>query len=499
MADRIFGIKTKLNVLQRRLIVIVVVAAITILACASVFLIAARKKITLEVDGQKRVVTTYAASLPQFLAAEHIQLKTHDQAVSSSGPWLANNATVHVRRAYQVTLNVDGHLIPYWTLANSAAQLDSYFASSQASAIKVTVQIPNIFNKYSGSLLVTQSGPVTVNAFGKIFTVPNGDQPVASILDSIGIPISTNDRISVLHQDQKTVLLVQKVNYREYKRTVPIPFTTATADDPDLATGQTQIRQKGQDGVRQETIKVTELDGKIEAQTIINSQVIKEPVTQIITRGTKGTYPPRNTNNNESNKESHTPQSPGTTAPATPAPAPSSSDTTTSTTTPKPSQPRPSRPLSPRPAPAPPSRDTQQSGSSSGRTQPRPAPTPAPAPTQRQTPAPAPIISNGQLSPAEAQVVARGMMQDLYGWKGDQFGCLVNLWNRESGWRWNSSNRWSGAYGIPQALPGSKMASAGADWRTNAATQIKWGLGYISARYGSPCGAWQFFRSHNWY
>ncbi|MEZ5098039.1 MAG: hypothetical protein R2731_19335 [Nocardioides sp.] len=69
----------------------------------------------------------------------------------------------------------------------------------------------------------------------------------------------------------------------------------------------------------------------------------------------------------------------------------------------------------------------------------------------------------------------------------------------ESGWRVNADNPYSSAYGIPQALPGSKMASAGPDWATNPVTQIRWGLGYIRDRYGSPCGAWSFKRSHNWY
>jgi len=86
-----------------------------------------------------------------------------------------------------------------------------------------------------------------------------------------------------------------------------------------------------------------------------------------------------------------------------------------------------------------------------------------------------------------------------YGWGSDQFRCLDLLWTRESGWRADAYNASSGAYGIPQSLPGSKMASAGADWRTNAATQIDWGLGYIDARYGSPCGAWAHSEAYNWY
>ena len=71
-----------------------------------------------------------------------------------------------------------------------------------------------------------------------------------------------------------------------------------------------------------------------------------------------------------------------------------------------------------------------------------------------------------------------------------QFGCLNKLWNKESGWNHKAENPSSGAYGIPQAYPGTKMSSAGADWRNNPATQIKWGLGYIKGRYNTPCGAW---------
>lgn len=101
-------------------------------------------------------------------------------------------------------------------------------------------------------------------------------------------------------------------------------------------------------------------------------------------------------------------------------------------------------------------------------------------------------------SAAAAQATARGMLGN-YGWGDDQFGCLVSLWNKESGWNYQASNPSSGAYGIPQALPGSKMSSAGADWQTNPATQIAWGLGYIDGRYGSPCGAWSHSQSAGWY
>jgi hypothetical protein len=101
--------------------------------------------------------------------------------------------------------------------------------------------------------------------------------------------------------------------------------------------------------------------------------------------------------------------------------------------------------------------------------------------------------------PSGAQLIARDLMAAQYGWGDDQFGCLVPLWARESGWNVNAYNSSSGAAGIPQALPGSKMASAGADWQTNPATQITWGLGYISGRYGTPCAAWDHSESSGWY
>jgi hypothetical protein len=110
----------------------------------------------------------------------------------------------------------------------------------------------------------------------------------------------------------------------------------------------------------------------------------------------------------------------------------------------------------------------------------------------------APALAASGTSAAEAQATARGMLAG-YGWGDDQFGCLVSLWNKESGWNYQAYNRSSGATGIPQALPGSKMASAGADWQTNPATQISWGLGYISGRYGTPCGAWSHSQSVGWY
>lgn len=104
-----------------------------------------------------------------------------------------------------------------------------------------------------------------------------------------------------------------------------------------------------------------------------------------------------------------------------------------------------------------------------------------------------------QLQNSDPRAFAQAYMADQYGWGGDQFGCLNSLWNKESGWNFTATNPSSGAYGIPQSLPGSKMAAAGSDWQTNPQTQIKWGLSYISASYGTPCAAWGHSQATNWY
>lgn len=114
------------------------------------------------------------------------------------------------------------------------------------------------------------------------------------------------------------------------------------------------------------------------------------------------------------------------------------------------------------------------------------------APVHRAS-APAPVRQPS----GSAQQIAAGMLSS-FGWPSSQFSCLDSLWTRESGWSVTAENP-DGAYGIPQAYPGSKMASAGPDWQTNATTQIRWGLGYIRGMYGSPCGAWSHEEATGWY
>ncbi len=121
-------------------------------------------------------------------------------------------------------------------------------------------------------------------------------------------------------------------------------------------------------------------------------------------------------------------------------------------------------------------------------------------PAGAQSPAPGPLKVQSRSSTLAAvsgspRDIARALAAER-GWSGEQWSCLSNLWQRESRFQTTIRNSRSGAYGIPQALPASKMANAGADWRVNPVTQVQWGLGYIAERYGSPCNAWSYWKRH---
>jgi hypothetical protein len=125
----------------------------------------------------------------------------------------------------------------------------------------------------------------------------------------------------------------------------------------------------------------------------------------------------------------------------------------------------------------------------------------APPPPSSSGPAPSgsgPAPAAAPVDPGSAQSIAFNMLSQ-FGWNpATEFGCLDNIYSRESGWSVTAENP-SGAYGIPQALPGEKMASAGPNWQTDAATQIRWGLGYIQSVYGDPCSAWAHWQANSSY
>lgn len=159
---------------------------------------------------------------------------------------------------------------------------------------------------------------------------------------------------------------------------------------------------------------------------------------------------------------------------------------------------QPPAPAPIRPAPAEPAPENPSAGNPAPANPAPPAPAPAPAAPPIPPAVVVPSAPAAVNDPAGAKSYASGRLGG-YGWGSDQFLCLARLWTKESNWLTTATNPYSGAYGIPQALPPGKYSSAGSDWLTNYRTQIEWGLGYIRERYGSPCSAWSHSVAKNWY
>lgn len=446
-------------------------ALLVVLATVLTFGIAARKSVALSVNGQTKMVTTYAYSVDGLLRQQGVKVKTHDLVDSTSGGQLRNHAAVTVRSAYQTTIVIQGQRVPFWTTATSMDQLLGFFEKNRKQAMKVTVDVGNVYNQLTGGLVINQAGPVTVVADGKTSVAPDGKLPAASILDSKGIVLGKEDRVSVEHDQGTTVLRVQRVTHGDTQRTIPIPFATRTVVDPSLAPGQTQMRQTGVAGQRLQTIQVTYVDGQAESEQVVKEETVAMPVDQVVAVG-----PDKPKEEQNSGQQSKDTGKDSQQAQKTPSPNPSPSKDSQSATTPAPAPAQTTPPSQPS-KPAAPSKPDN-----------KPAPSPAPSPSRDGL---------WHASAELAQAYASGAAAQR-GWTGSQFTDLVELWNRESGWRWNAENP-SGAYGIPQAYPGSKMAGFGANWHDDAAVQIDWGLDYIAQRYGSPSAALRYWDRHNSY
>ena len=451
-------------------------ALLVVLAMILTFGITARKSVALSVNGQTKTVTTYAYSVDGLLRQQGVKVKTHDLVDSTSGGQLRNHAAVTVRSAYQTTIVIQGQRVPFWTTATSMDQLLGFFEENRKQAMKVTVDVGNVYNQLTGGLVINQAGPVTVIADGKTSVAPDGKLPAASILDSKGIVLGKEDRVSVEHDQGATVLRVQRVTHGNTQRTIPIPFATRTVVDPSLAPGQTQMRQAGVAGQRLQTIQVTYVDGQAESERVVKEETVAMPVDQVVAVG-----PDKPKEGQNSGRQSKDAGKDSQQAQKTPSPSPSPSQDSQSATT---------------PAPTPTQTKPPQT------TQTKPPSTPAPTkPENKPAPSPAPSPSRDGLWHASvelAQTYASGAAAQR-GWTGSQFTALVELWDRESGWLWNAENKDSGAYGIPQAYPGFKMAKYGPNWHDDAAVQIDWGLNYIAQRYGNPSTALQYQKRHNSY
>ena len=463
----------------RRIRVIACIAA-TSIALAGSFAFTARKSVALNINGQTTQVTTYAMTATRLLEEQGVDIKTHDIVTTSSGDQLANHAVVTVQSAYQTTINIDGTAVPFWTVATSADQLLGFFEENQNNAAKITVDIKNVYNQLTGGLVINQSGPVTVIADGKSSVAPNGKLPAASILDSKGIVLNKEDRVSVEKDSDETILRVRRVTHGEETRTSVIPFSTQTIIDPNLAEGQADVRQQGVNGEKTQVYDVTYVDGVAESETLKSETVTSMAIDQIIAVGAaksdtdKGSDKKSDSADNgkadsgSNNQHESSNNNAGNTGGNNSGNTGNSGNSGNSGNTGNTGNTGGGT-----------NNNSGSSGSDSGTT----------------------TTPSGRLwhaTVAQAQAYAAGAAAQR-GWTGNDWDCLVKLWNRESRWLWYAENASSGAYGIPQSLPADKMAAFGANYRDDAAVQIDWGLWYIAQAYGSPSKAWQNSEQIGWY
>lgn len=262
---------------------------------------------------------------------------------------------------------------------------------------------------------------------------------VADVLEHAEVNLNAEDEVSepldAPVSDGDTIT-IETVGTQTVHERERDEYDTVEEDDPTLPRGEREVETEGVDGVVATTHRVTRTSGQESDRELVARVVVTERVDEVVRVGTAEPEP--STQNGDSDASSSSTDDSGSSASS------SSSD------------------------------DGDSSASSSSSND-------------------APAAPSG-----DPKAIAEEMLADR-GWGADEFQCLDQLWNKESGWNVHAQNASSGAYGIPQALPGSKMASAGSDWQSNAATQISWGLDYIQGRYGSPCGAWSHSQANNWY
>ena len=314
---------------------------------------------------------------------------------------------------------------------------------------------------------VTSSRNVVVTVDGTTREVAaRPGQDARAILEAAGVSVHPLDRVNVTTGEAGELSInVSRVTRGEATETVEIPFSETTTTSSDLFVGESQVTTAGVNGATTWTVWQEKKGDEVLTSVPITEHSTSQPVTQVRSEGTKEATPAALVAAGID--------------PKAPLEEKVEADGTTSVR-----YRAKLGTISTKEEIAAIAADTKNADSA----------TAAAAAAAAAAAGAVPTTYSGE----DPRSLAKPLVS-AQGWGDSEYQCLVLLWNRESQWNPYAENASSGAYGIPQALPGSKMASAGADWRTNPITQINWGIGYIKGRYGTPCSAWAHSNTVGWY
>lgn len=402
---------------------------------------------TVEVNGVSRPYSAWATTVEEALNDAGIMLDPHDLVSPSRAEGIAEGATIVVRKAHPVALNINGEQRTVWTTATS---LDDILSAADPQGVGAVIAASR--SSLRGTLPALTSRPqnVTVTYQGaqrSVFMRPGDD--IRSLLSSAGITVSPLDRVTVFSQAGALNVKVSTVSRGVVTVDTPVDFQERAEQSADLFVGESRVTTRGVPGVKRQTAWQETIDGTVVHQAVLAEEQIQAPHEQVRSTGTKEATPQALL---AAGIDPKAQLEEGTEADGTTSVRYRAALGTIST---------PEEITALRVA-------TELAG--------------------------VPLVYSGE----DPRNMAKQQLNER-GWNDDEFRCLVALWQKESGWNPYAKNPSSGAYGIPQSLPGTKMATAGADWQTNPATQIRWGLGYIEGRYGTPCNAWGHSQSKGWY
>ena len=432
-------------------------ASAGVLGVAGVGVASSHTSVMLEVNGVSRPVTSWGNTVGDALHAAGVSVGSNDLVQPGTGEAVRDGDTIVVRTSKPYTVTVDGQTRTLWTTASSA---DAILADAAPLGSSVSLAADRSSSRDELTPLVSRARNVVVTVDGTTREVAaRPGQDARAILEASGVSVHPLDRVNVTTGAAGELSInVSRVTRGEATETVEIPFNETTTTSSDLFVGESQVTTVGVNGATTWTVWQEKKGDEVLTSVPITEHSTSQPVTQVRSEGTKE---------------------------ATPAALVAAGIDPKATLEEK----------------------VEADGTASVRYRAKLGT----ISTKEEIAAIAADTKNADAATAAAAGAVpttysgedpRSLAKPLVaaqGWGDSEYQCLVLLWNRESQWNPYAENASSGAYGIPQSLPGSKMASAGADWRTNPITQINWGIGYIKGRYGTPCSAWAHSNAVGWY